>query len=47
LLVKAEVGDISRFSIGERLCRYAGIVPSNRASGNIARHESITRERSR
>jgi len=26
LLVKAEVGDVSRFSTGEQLCSYAGIV---------------------
>jgi transposase len=35
LLVKAEVGDVSRFSTGEQLCSYAGIVPSTHASGNI------------
>jgi transposase len=47
LLVKAEVGDVRRFSTGEQLCSYAGIVPSTHASGNITRHGGITREGSR
>lgn len=47
LLVKSEVGDINRFSDGERLCSYAGIVPSTHASGRSIRHGSITKEGSK
>jgi transposase len=47
LLVKSEVGDISRFPFGERLCSYAGLVPSTHASGASTRHGGITREGSR
>jgi transposase len=28
LLIKSEIGDISRFPDGEKLCSYAGLVPS-------------------
>jgi transposase len=47
LLVKSEIGDINRFPFGERLCSYAGLVPSTHASGNTVRHGGITREGSR
>ena len=47
LLVKSEVGDIDRFNDGERLCSYAGIVPSTHASGRSIRHGSITKEGSK
>jgi transposase len=47
LLVKSEVGDISRFSDGEKLCSYAGLVPSTSSSGTRTRHGSITKEGSR
>jgi len=47
LLVKSEVGDINRFSDGDRLCSYAGLVPSTHASGGVVRHGGITREGSR
>ncbi len=47
LLVKAEIGDISRFKSGDHLCSYAGIVPSTHSSGGVARHGRITREGSR
>jgi transposase len=47
LLVKSEVGTISRFPFGERLCSYAGLVPSTHASGASIRHGGITREGSR
>ncbi len=33
LLVKSEIGDISRFPDGEKLCSYAGLVPSVSSSG--------------
>ena len=47
LLVKSEIGDISRFPDGEKLCSYAGLVPSVSISGNYRRHGSITKEGSR
>jgi transposase len=47
LLVKSEIGDINRFPFGERLCSYAGLVPSTHASGNTVRHGGITKEGSR
>jgi len=47
LLVKAEVGDIGRFSSGDHLASYAGLVPSTRSSGGVERHGRITREGSR
>jgi len=47
LLVKSEVGDINRFPFGDRLCSYAGLVPSTHASGNMVRHGGITKEGSR
>lgn len=37
LLVKAEVGDVSRFRGGDHLCSYAGIVPSTHSSGGITK----------
>jgi len=43
LLIKSEVGDINRFSDGDKLCSYAGLVPSTHSSGNMTRHGSITR----
>ena len=47
LLVKSEIGDINRFSDGDKLCSYAGLVPSTHASGGTIRHGSITKEGSR
>ena len=47
LLVKSEIGSIGRFPFGERLCSYAGLVPSTRASGARVRHGAITKEGSR
>ena len=47
LLVKAEVGDVNRFSTGEQLCSYAGIVPSTHSSAEVTRHGGITKEGSR
>jgi transposase len=47
LLVKSEIGDINRFSDGDKLCSYAGLVPSTHASGGMIRHGSITKEGSR
>jgi len=47
LLVKSEIGDVNRFPFGERLCSYAGLVPSTHASGNTVRHGGITKEGSK
>ncbi|MCJ7760511.1 IS110 family transposase [Candidatus Bathyarchaeota archaeon] len=47
LLVKSEIGDVNRFPFGDRLCSYAGLVPSTHASGNTVRHGGITKEGSR
>jgi transposase len=47
LLVKSEIGDINRFPFGDRLCSYAGLVPSTHASGSMVRHGGITKEGSR
>jgi transposase len=47
LLVKAEIGDVRRFSSGDHLASYAGLVPSTRSSGGVERHGGITREGSR
>jgi transposase len=47
LLVKSEIGEISRFSDGEKLCSYAGLVPSISSSGAYTRRGSITKEGSR
>lgn len=40
----AEVGDFSRFSSGERLASYAGLVPSQRSSGQTTRMGHITKQ---
>ena len=47
LLVKSEIGEVSRFSSGDHLASYAGLVPSTRSSGGVERHGGITREGSR
>jgi transposase len=47
LLVKSEIGDINRFPFGDRLCSYAGLVPSTHASGSMVRHGGITKEGSK
>jgi transposase len=44
LLIKSEIGDISRFPDGEKLCSYAGLVPSVSSSGAHTRRGSITKE---
>jgi transposase len=43
LAILAEIGDIHRFGSSEELCSYAGIVPSTRESGGIAKHGGITK----
>jgi transposase len=47
LLVKSEIDDIGRFPFAEKLCSYAGLVPSTYQSGGTVRHGSITKEGSR
>jgi transposase len=47
LLIKAEIGDVRRFSSGDHLASYAGLVPSTRSSGGVERHGGITRQGSR
>ncbi len=47
LLVKSEIGDVRRFSSGDHLASYAGLVPHTRSSGGVERHGGITREGSR
>ena len=47
LLVKSEIDDVNRFPFGDRLCSYAGLVPSTHASGSTVRHGGITKEGSR
>ena len=44
LLVKAEIGDVTRFSSGDHLASYAGLVPLTRSSGGVERHGGITRQ---
>lgn len=47
LLIKSEIGEIGRFPSGEKLCSYAGLVPSVRSSGNRAVYGPITKQGSR
>jgi transposase len=47
LLLVAEIGDVDRFPSSEKLCSYAGLVPSVRRSGNSTLHGSITKEGSK
>jgi transposase len=47
VLMKSEIGEINRFPFAERLCSYAGLVPSTHASGKTVWHGGITKEGSR
>lgn len=47
LTILAEIGDVSRFSDEEKLCAYAGLVPSLHQSGSTRRYGPITKEGSR
>jgi transposase len=47
LLVKAEIGDISRFRSGDQLASYAGLAPFTHSSGGVTHHGRITMEGSR
>lgn len=42
--ILAEIGDISRFESDEKLCSYAGLVPSTHQSGGRSAHGRITKQ---
>jgi transposase len=44
LLIYSEIGNIHRFPTAEKLCSYAGLVPSVRASGDRIKMGSITKQ---
>lgn len=44
LTITTEIGDVNRFPDPEKLCSYAGLVPSTEQSGSKERHGSITKE---
>ncbi len=44
LAILAEIGDISRFGDAEKLCSYAGLVPSVHQSGATRRYGRITKQ---
>ena len=43
LMIKSEIGDISRFPSANKLCSYAGLIPSTYASADKIRHGRITK----
>jgi len=43
VLIKTEIGDISRFKTSDKLCSYAGLVPSSYGSGGRVYHGRITK----
>lgn len=47
LLIKSEIGDIARFSNANKLCSYAGLIPSTYASADKVRTGRITKRGSR
>ena len=47
LLIVSEIGDVNRFPDSEKLCSYAGLVPTVRRSGGSTRHGGITKEGSK
>lgn len=44
LLLALEIDDVSRFLRAEKLCAYAGLVPSTYASGGYVHHGRITKQ---
>jgi transposase len=44
LLIVSEIGDVSRFRNAKKLFSYAGIIPSERSSGDKVRRGPITKE---
>ena len=47
LLIVSEIGDVNRFPDSEKLCSYAGLVPTVKRSGGSTRHGGITKEGSK
>lgn len=47
LAVKSEIGDISRFRSADKLCSYAGLIPSTYASADKIRYGRITKRGSK
>ena len=47
LMIKSEIGDISRFNSASKLCSYAGLIPSTYASADKVRHGRITKRGSK
>jgi transposase len=47
LMIKSEIGDISRFSSASKLCSYAGLIPSTYASAEKIRTGRITKRGSK
>jgi transposase len=47
LLIKSEIGEVDRFPSGEKLCSYAGLVPSVGSSGSHSAYGSITKQGSK
>jgi len=47
LVIKSEIGDISRFPNAKKLCSYAGLIPSTYASAEKVRHGRITKRGSK
>jgi len=47
LLIKSEIGDIARFANANKLCSYAGLIPSTYASADKVRHGRITKRGSK
>lgn len=43
LIITAEVGDFKRFPSPDKLCSYAGLIPSSYSSGASVRHGNITK----
>ncbi len=47
LLIRAEIGEIGRFSNPKKLCSWAGLVPSTHSSGGRTYHGHLTKQGSR
>ena len=47
LMIKSEIGDIARFRNANKLCSYAGLIPSTYASADKVRHGRITKRGSK
>lgn len=47
LMIKSEIGDISRFANADKLCSYAGLIPSTYQSADKTRYGRITKRGSK